>query len=104
MPPTKPIPVRLDDGIIARLDTAAKRMGTNRAALIRFLVQTFTASFEKRGQLASLPHNWEDIMRSLDGRTTEPTLLAAEGPPPATPLKKIRDEKYVAKKPTRRRP
>ena len=51
------------------LDSAAKRMGTNRAALIKFLVQTFIDHFEARGGTASLPHNWRDVMRSLDGRS-----------------------------------
>ena len=44
-------------------------MGTNRAALIRFLVQTFVDDFEKHGGTAGLPHDWREIMKNLDGRT-----------------------------------
>ena len=36
---TMPIPVRLDPSVIERLDGAAKRMGTNRSALIKFCAQ-----------------------------------------------------------------
>src|SRR6266481_2690083 len=42
---TKPVPVRLDLSTIARLDRAAKRLGTNRSALIKFCAQTFVADF-----------------------------------------------------------
>jgi SOS-response transcriptional repressor LexA len=65
---TKPIPVRLDEEVISRLAATAKRMGTNRAALIRFLTQSFLDHFEKNGGTASLPHDWREILRLQDGR------------------------------------
>lgn len=37
-PKTKPIPIRLDDNTKARLDRAAKRLGSNRSAIIRFAI------------------------------------------------------------------
>lgn len=43
-------------------------MGTNRAALMRFLVKTFADSFEKKG-LKALPHDWQQVMHDLDGRS-----------------------------------
>lgn len=67
MAETKPIPVRLEDELIKRIDLAAAKMGTNRAAMIRFLVKTFIDDFEQRG-LKSLPHDWQEIMRFQDGR------------------------------------
>lgn len=33
--PTKPIPIRLDDKTTQRVDRAAKRLGSNRCAVIR---------------------------------------------------------------------
>jgi len=80
---TKPIPVRLASAVITRLDAAAKRMGTNRSALMKFLVQTFVENMERRG-MVSLPHDWEEIMRHLDGRTYGQQARVAETPEPAT--------------------
>jgi hypothetical protein len=67
MADSKPIPVRLDQSIIDRLDDVARRMGSNRAATIRFLVQTFIDSYEQEGA-QSLPHDWRQVMHGLDGR------------------------------------
>jgi hypothetical protein len=66
---TKPIPVRLEPSVIARLDRAAQRLGTNRAALIKFCAQTFLSDFEARRGVASLPPNWQELLRRLDGRS-----------------------------------
>ncbi len=66
---SKPIPVRLDDALIARLDRIADRIGTNRSSVIRMLVSSWVDSFERSGT-AALPMNWEDLMADLDGRTT----------------------------------
>lgn len=68
--PTAPIPVRLEPGLIARLDAVAKRIGSNRAALIRFCAQTFVEYFERNGGIASLPPNWRELFRSQDGRAS----------------------------------
>ena len=68
MPETKPIPVRLDDDLIARLDLIAKRIGTTRSSVIRMLVSSWVESFERDGASA-LPMDWEAVMLQLDGRT-----------------------------------
>lgn len=70
MPETKPIPVRLGDDVITRLDRASKRIGSNRASVIRFLVDSWLDHFEKHGR-ASLPPNWEELVNSMDNRTVE---------------------------------
>jgi hypothetical protein len=77
---TKPIPVRLDPVTIARLDRVSKRLGTNRAALIRFCAETFVRDYERHGGIASLPPNWEDILRSLDSRRS-PVIVIHKNPP-----------------------
>jgi len=69
---TKPIPVRFDPSTIARLDRTAKRLGTNRAALIKFCAQTFVADFEAGGGTAILPPNWREIFRRLNQANREP--------------------------------
>lgn len=71
---SKPIPVRLDENLIRRLDAIATRIGSNRAAVIRMLVQIWVEDFEKRGQ-AALPVNWRGIMDGLDARRTPPAIV-----------------------------
>ena len=66
---TKPIPVRIPEDWLERIDRAAKRLGTNRARLIAFCAQTFADSFERTG-IASMPPNWKEILNSMDGRKT----------------------------------
>jgi hypothetical protein len=70
MPEKKPIPVRLENELIARLDKASKRLGNNRAALIRFCVDSFLSYFENNGGVASLPPNWRELFDAQDGRRT----------------------------------
>jgi predicted transcriptional regulator len=65
----KPIPVRLSDELIARLDAAAEKVGSNRAAVIRMLLDRWVTDFEKRGT-AMLPVDWPGIMEGLDGRSS----------------------------------
>ena len=94
-----PVMIRLAKSFLPRLDSAAKRMGTNRSAMMKFLLKTFLDKFE-RGGFSALPHDWENIMHDLDGRTygqqqsQSQSLRAAETPgdPPAP--KKVRDGKY----------
>ena len=98
---TKPIPVRLEIGVIARLDMASRRMGTNRSALIKFLVQTFVESFESRG-IGNLPHDWQSVMRQSDGRTfgqqfQSQSLRAAEEPHSAPAPAPVSGVKYPSK-------
>lgn len=69
MSEAKPIPVRLNSAVIARLDRAAQRMGTNRAALIRLCVSGFLDHFLAAGGVASLPLNWREMLASMDGRS-----------------------------------
>ena len=69
MAKAKPIPVRLSDEIIDRLDRAAKRAHlSSRTEVIKICVASFLDYFEREG-VASLPLNWEEILRSMDGRT-----------------------------------
>ena len=65
---TKPIPVRLGKDLIARLDAAALAIGTTRAGVIRFCVQSWLRHFEAQGGIASLPVDWDAVMKSHDGR------------------------------------
>jgi hypothetical protein len=57
----KPIPVRLGDEMISRLDDAAGRIGSNRAAVMRMLIESWLANYEKHGA-ACLPADWPQIM------------------------------------------
>jgi len=66
---SKPIPIRLGQDVIDRLDKAAERLGTNRSALIKFCAETFVEHFERHGGIASMPPNWQELLRSLDGRS-----------------------------------
>jgi predicted DNA-binding protein len=65
---SKPIPVRLGDDLIARLDVAAKAIGTTKAGVIRFCVETWLRHFEAHGKTASLPVDWEEVIKAHDGR------------------------------------
>jgi hypothetical protein len=65
---SKPIPVRLGEDLIKRLDQAAERIGSNRAAVIRMLITQWLDEFERRGVI-HLPPNWPEIMQGLDART-----------------------------------
>jgi len=67
---TKPIPIRLTPQVIQRLDRAAQRLGTNRAALIKMCAQTFLDDFEKNGGVASLPPNWRQLLRRAGANQT----------------------------------
>lgn len=70
MATTKPIPVRIPEDFLPRIDAAAKNLGTKRATLILFCIRTFVADFEDRGK-AILPPDWEAILKRLDSRTVE---------------------------------
>jgi hypothetical protein len=99
MAQTKPIPVRLDEALIERLKKSSARMGSNNSALIKFLVKTFLDHFESRG-IASLPPNWQEIMRLQDGRTfgqQMPALRVAETPE-SIPLPPPKPTNYRTKK------
>jgi hypothetical protein len=66
---TKPIPVRLSDEIIARLDAAAQQSGLeNRTDVIKLLINSWLKHFEREGESA-LPPDWHAILQSLDHRT-----------------------------------
>ncbi len=67
MADTSPIPVRLTRAMIARLDTAADKICTTRANIIRFCVESWLTHFERRGK-AVLPPDWEEITSAMDGR------------------------------------
>ena len=64
----KPIPIRLTEDLVARLDKVSERMHLfNRSAVIKFCVSTFLDYFEKHGE-ASLPSNWQAILQDMDHR------------------------------------
>lgn len=65
---SKPIPVRLTDSQIARLQAVADRMGTNRSHVIKLCLLAFLQRFERDG-LSMLPPDWDDQLRSMDGRS-----------------------------------
>ena len=73
---TKPIPVRIPEDWVTRLDKAAHKLGTNRAALISFCAQTFAKDFEQHGE-AMMPMDWQKIFRAMDGRTAEASKASA---------------------------
>lgn len=69
MAQTKPIPVRLSNELIDRLDRAAKAAHlSNRTEVIKLCISSFLDYFEAHGK-ASLPLDWEEMLASLDGRT-----------------------------------
>jgi|SRR5579862_528462 len=76
---TKPTPIRLDEQTVKRLDEAANRLGSNRAAIIRLCTRTFLDHFESHGGIASLPLDWREILRSMDGRTSAAQIPSGQG-------------------------
>lgn len=72
------IPVRIPREFLSRIDAAAERLGTNRSALMVFCIKSFVADFEEKG-FAILPLNWEEILKSQDGRTAESRSVAQTG-------------------------
>lgn len=64
---TKPIPVRIPEEWLPRIDEVAQQLGTNRARLIAFSGQTFAEFFEKNG-VSAMPPNWSEIFDNMDGR------------------------------------
>jgi metal-responsive CopG/Arc/MetJ family transcriptional regulator len=94
---TVPIPIRLGEDIIARLDEAAKRLGNNRASLVRFLIDSWLADYESRGN-AFLPPNWEAIMAGYDHRTKEARNKISASPEKNAP-NRVRTVKYPHDKP-----
>ncbi len=63
----RPIPVRLSPDVISRLDTSSKRFHINRAGVIKLCLLSFLDHIDKVGS-ASLPLNWEEMLKSADGR------------------------------------
>ena len=91
---TKPIPVRIPEEWLPRIDAVAKELGTNRARLIAFSGQTFAEFFEKHG-VTSMPPNWSEIFDSMDGRRRRKGLAKSA---PAAAAKKAPKKKVVAKR------
>jgi hypothetical protein len=81
MAETKPIPVRLSNEMIARLDQAAvKAHLSNRTEVIKLCISSFLEYFEAHDH-AELPLNWEEMIACLDGRRRPVDPL----PPPGKP-------------------
>lgn len=69
MSPSRNIPIRFNEEMIRELEEAANRMGlANRSDLIKFCVKTFLRHFAEHGS-ESLPPNWREILKDIDGRT-----------------------------------
>lgn len=69
MAPSNPIPVRLTDELLARIDAVLSVTGIQtRSAFIKFCVVTFLDYYEKHGN-AALPPDWEAILKGQDQRT-----------------------------------
>lgn len=66
---SSPIPVRLSDETIERLERVAERIGTTRAGVIKLCLKSFLDHFESNGGRSALPVDWPQILSSLDGRT-----------------------------------
>jgi hypothetical protein len=88
---TTPIPVRIPEDWLPRIDRVAARLGTNRARLIAFCAQTFAQSFESRG-VSMMPPDWPQLLAKLDGRRVESRALPAEQ---SKPIKYARAKKPV---------
>ncbi|MFO7870041.1 MAG: ribbon-helix-helix domain-containing protein [Kiritimatiellia bacterium] len=84
MTASKPIPVKLSEGLVQRLDRVSEKTGLgNRSALIRLCLRSFLDYYEKKGKV-SLPVNWREILEWEDGRGRDgagrPELKAADPP------------------------
>ena len=77
MPKDQTIPIRLDSQTVERLDDAARRIGTTRAGIIRFCVETWLRHFEIKGR-AALPIDWDELLAAQDGRRTRYALAAPQ--------------------------
>jgi len=65
---TKAIPIRLTPEMVDRLDRAARRAClSNRTEVIKLCINSFLDYFETHGS-ATLPPDWEEMLRDLDGR------------------------------------
>lgn len=85
--------------MIARLDKAAHRLGSNRAALTKFCARTFIDHFKNNGGIASLPPGWREILRGQDGRTRAKIIrLPGEYDPDEKPVKAARAAEKRKKK------
>ncbi len=69
MSKSKPIPVKLPDDLIQRLDRVSELTGLqNRSQVIRLCIKSFLDYFDHYGESA-LPVNWKEILAEIDGRT-----------------------------------
>jgi hypothetical protein len=62
-PITKPIPVRIPNDALRRIEAAAKKLGSNRSRIAAFAIQKFTEYAENRG-VVTLPPDWGAIFKS----------------------------------------
>ena len=68
---SKPIPVKLSEELISRLDAVSSTTGlNNRSAVIKFCLSTFLDYVEQQ-KLTGLPAEWSEILRLLDGRSSK---------------------------------
>jgi len=82
MSESKPIPVRLSDDVLERLEKAAEKIGVEtRAAVIKLCLTSFLDYYEKHGY-EDLKPAWEKIRKEMDGRYSarDPEILKAAVP------------------------
>ena len=89
---TKPIPVRIPEEWLPRIDAVARKLGTNRARLIAFSGQTFAELFEDNG-VSSMPPNWSEIFDNMDGRRRRKDRTAEVAAKTKPALKKAKSKK-----------
>ena len=65
---TKPIPVRIPQDGVSKLEKAARKLGTNRSRIIAFAVFRFTEYAESQA-VATLPPNWKVILKGSKPKT-----------------------------------
>ena len=61
---TKPIPVRIPENYVKKLESIAKKLGKKRAQIIAFAALQFTQHAENNAKV-TLPPDWREIFKGL---------------------------------------
>ena len=88
--PSRPIPVRLKEDVIRRLDAVADAASLDRSDVIKLCLKRFLDELDAKPEM--LLRDWSGILKTLDGRTFRYT--PEETPPPAG--KKVDYKKALA--------
>lgn len=104
----KQLPVRLDPAVEQRLESAARRAGTTKSAIIRLLAQTFVDQVVGPGGIVSLPPSWSRLLSGSDGRSRPADAIklncSLDDAPSAEPLPPRKSVNYEAKKRAKKKP